>query len=299
MDILLLFEQTLNGLQLGMMLFLIAAGLTLVLGIMNFINLAHGSFYMVGAFFAVTLFDLTDSFLLAVPIAFVASALFGAAVEFVALRALYDRDHLDQVLGTYGLILFIAQMTRIVWGAEPYDIPIPGFLSGQVELFPDAPYPTYRLAITGAAAVVGIALWWLIARTRLGMLIRAGASNREMVGALGVDIKLLCTFVFGLGAALAGLAGAMTGPILTVNIVMWESILILTFVVIIIGGIGSVRGALVAALLVGLVDTLGRFLLPQLFGPTTGPALSSMSIYILMAVTLCFRPQGLFSSSNA
>jgi len=202
------------------------------------------------------------------------------------------------VLGTYGLILFLAQMARIIWGAEPYDIPVPAFLSGQVEILPDAPYPVYRLAITAVAALVGVALWYLISRTRLGMLIRAGASNREMVGALGVDIRLLCTFVFGLGAALAGLAGAMTGPILTVNITMWESILILTFVVIIIGGIGSIRGALVAALLVGLVDTLGRFLLPELFGPTTGPALSSMSIYILMAVTLCLRPQGLFSSAH-
>jgi len=304
MSALLLLEQVLNGLQLGVMLFLLAAGLTLVFGIMDLINLAHGSLYMVGAFVAATVAQWTGSFVLGLLAALPAAALAGIAVEVVALRSLYERSHLDQVLATFGLILFFNEMVRIVWGPRAIFMDVPAALSGTVEVIPGAPYPMYRLAIIVVGIVIAAFLYVLIARTRIGMLIRAGASNREMVGALGVNVRLLYTLVFGLGAALAGLAGAMAGPIFAVEVGMGESILILTFVVIVIGGIGSVRGALVGALMVGLVDTLGRSFLPVLFrfvlDPATadgvGASLASMSIYILMAGVLVWRPRGLFAA---
>lgn len=286
MTLSLAIEQLLNGLQLGVMLFLMAAGLTLVFGIMNLINLAHGSLYMIGAYLVATLQQATGSFLLAVLLTLPATALVGMLMEVVALRALYARDHLDQVLATFGLILFFNEFVRIVWGPAGYFVSVPAALSGTVEILPGVPYPAFRLAILLVGLAVAAFLFWLIRRTRLGMLIRAGASNRAMVGALGVNIRLLFTLVFGLGAALAGLAGAMAAPILAVQVGMGESILILTFVVIVIGGIGSVRGALLAALLVGVVDTFGRVLLP--------PAVAEMAIYLLMAAVLFWRPQGLF-----
>ena len=299
---LLVLEQVLNGLQLGVMLFLLAAGLTLVLGIMNLVNLAHGSLYMVGAFVAASVTRLTGSFLLGLLVALPATALVGMAVELIALRRLYDRDHLDQVLATFGLILFFNELTRILWGPRALFMDVPAWLGGTVEIIPGAPYPAYRLAIIGVGLAVAVFLYWLTARTRLGMLIRAGASNREMVSALGVDIKKLYTLVFGLGAMLAALAGVMAGPIYAVEVGMGESILILTFVVIVIGGVGSTRGALVGALLVGLVDTLGRAVLPGLLKLFLAPAsadgigasLASMAIYILMAAVLIWRPRGLF-----
>lgn len=299
---LLVLEQVLNGLQLGVMLFLLAAGLTLVLGIMNLVNLAHGSLYMVGAFVAASVTRLTGSFLLGLLVALPATALVGMAVELIALRRLYDRDHLDQVLATFGLILFFNELTRILWGSRALFMDVPAWLGGTVEIIPGAPYPAYRLAIIGVGLAVAVFLYWLTARTRLGMLIRAGASNREMVSALGVDIKKLYTLVFGLGAMLAALAGVMAGPIYAVEVGMGESILILTFVVIVIGGVGSTRGALVGALLVGLVDTLGRAFLPGLLKLFLAPAsadgigasLASMAIYILMAAVLIWRPRGLF-----
>lgn len=302
MDGLLLLEQTFNGLQFGVMLFLMAAGLTLVFGIMDMVNLAHGSLYMVGAYIATTFTQWTDSFVLGILLAVPATALVGIAVEVVVLRTLYARDHLDQVLATFGLILFFNELVRIVWGPAALFSDIPPFLQGQVEIIPGAPYPAYRLAIIGVGLAVALALYLIVSRTRMGMLIRAGASNREMAGALGVNIKLLFTLVFGLGAAFAGLAGMMTGPITTVEPGMGDPILILAFVVIIIGGIGSVRGAFVAAILVGLVDTIGRAFLPQFFrlfvadstADAVGPAVASMLIYILMAAVLFFRPQGLF-----
>lgn len=298
----LIFEQVLNGLQLGVMLFLLAAGLTLVLGIMNLVNLAHGSLYMVGAFVAATVAGWTGSFVLGLLAALPAAALVGIAVEVIALRHLYERDHLDQVLATFGLILFFNELVTILWGPRAVFLDPPAWLSGAVEVVPGAPYPAFRLAILAIGLLVAGFLYWLVARTRLGMLIRAGASNREMVGALGVDIKLLYTLVFGLGAMLAGLAGVMAGPIYAVEAGMGEHILILTFVVIVIGGIGSIRGALVGAVLVGLVDTLGRAFLPGLFGlflsPATasgvGASLASMAIYIVMAAVLVWRPRGLF-----
>ena len=286
MTLLLFIEQILNGLQLGTMLFLMAAGLTLVFGIMQLINLAHGSLYMIGAYVAATVQQATGSFTLGLLAALPAAALVGMAVEKVALRRLYDRDHLDQVLATFGLILFFNELVKILWGPQAYFMDVPAALSGSVEILPGAPYPAYRLAIVAAGIAAALFLYLLITRTRIGMLIRAGATNREMVNALGVNVDRLYTLVFGLGAALAGLAGVMAGPLLALEVGMGENILILAFVVIVIGGIGSVRGAFVAALLVGLADTFGRVLLPG--------ALSEMTIYILMAAILVWRPQGLF-----
>lgn len=302
MDPALLLVQGLNGLQLGIMLFLMAAGLTLVFGIMNIVNLAHGSLYMVGAYLAAAFQQWTGSFALAVLLALPATALVGIAVEVVAIRTLYSRDHLDQVLATFGLILTFNELVRIVWGKASRFMALPHGFEGHVRLLPGVPYPTYRLAIVAVGLLVAVFLYVLIARTRIGMLIRAGASNRTMVAALGVNIKLLYTLVFGLGAALAGLAGLMAGPIVSIESGMGEPILILTFVVIVIGGIGSIRGALVAAVLVGLVDTVGRAFLPLLLGIVlrpqaanqAGPALASMLIYLLMAGVLAFRPEGLF-----
>lgn len=286
MDPMLILTQGLNGLQLGVMLFLMATGLTLVFGVMNLINLAHGSLYMIGAYLAATLQQKTGSFLLGVLLAVPVTILVGMAVEMLALRKLYDRDHLDQVLATYGLILFFNELVRMVWGPQAYFMALPEALSHNVRLFSGLSYPAYRLAIIAVGLSAGTGLYALIHHTRLGMLIRAGASNRDMVNALGVNIRFLYTVVFGLGAALAGLAGMMAGPILSVEVGMGEPVLILAFVVIVIGGIGSIQGAFFAAVLVGMADTFGRVLLPS--------GLASMGIYVLMAAVLCWRPQGLF-----
>ncbi len=303
---LLVVEQFLNGLQLGITLFLMSAGLTLVFGIMQVINLAHGSFYMIGAYVCATVAAKTGSFLLGLLAALPAAALCGMAVEFIVLRKLYNREHLDQVLATFGLILFFNELTRVIWGRQPLYLDVPPWLSGSVELLPGLIYPVYRLAVIGVGLAVAAGLWLMFSKTRLGMQIRAGASNREMVSALGVNIKLLYTLVFGLGTLLAGLAGVMAGPILAVESGMGESILILTFVVIVIGGIGSIRGAVAGALLVGLVDTLGRAFLPSLFrlvldsasADTAAASLASMAIYILMAAVLVWKPKGLFPAHN-
>ncbi len=303
---LLFLEQCLNGLQFGLLLFLLAAGLTLIFGIMDLVNLAHGSLYMLGAYFAATFAAWTGSFVLGALLALAATSLAGMALEVVALRRLYGRDHLDHVLGTFGLILFFNELVRIGWGPAGLSLPLPDWLNTSVRLLPGLDYPAYRVAIIVTALAVALFLYVLVMRTRLGMLIRAGAANREMTGALGVNINLLCTLVFGLGAALAGLAGLMQAPIQTVQIGMGENILILAFVVIIIGGIGSIRGAFVAAVLVGLIDTIGRAYLPDLMrlvlssrsASTVSPALSSMLIYLLMATVLVLRPAGLFPVSG-
>src|SRR2546427_2050686 len=287
----LFIEQCLNGLQFGLLLFLLAAGLTLVFGIMDLVNLAHGSLYMVGAYFAATFAAWTGSFVAAAVLALAATLLVGMAVEVIALRPLYGRDHLDHVLGTFGLILFFNELVRLIWGPAGLTLPLPGALLTAIEVLPGVYYPLYRLVINVATLMVALLLYIVVMRTRLGMLIRAGASNREMVGALGINIKLLYTFVFGLGAALAGFAGLMHAPILTVQIGMGENILILAFVVIVIGGIGSIRGAFVASLFVGMVDTIGRAFFPDLLrlmltkeaAATAAPAMSSMLIYLLMA----------------
>jgi branched-chain amino acid transport system permease protein len=297
----LIAEQSLNGLQFGLMLFLLAAGLTLVFGIMDMINLAHGSLYMLGAFLASTFVQLTGSFTAGVLLAVPATALLGMALEMSLLRTLYARDHLAQVLATFALILIINELTRLVWGSDAA-LPMPGALSGPVELMPGLPYSAYRLVIIAVGLAVAVLLYFLVTKTKVGMLVRAGASNREMALAMGVNIKLLFTLVFGAGAALCAVAGAMLAPLLAVQVGMGENILILAFVVIVIGGIGSIRGALVGALLVGIVDTIGRAFLPILFGvffqprvaSAAGPAIASVSIYLLMAVVLYFKPQGLF-----
>jgi branched-chain amino acid transport system permease protein len=299
---LLTLEQVLNGLQLGVMLFLMAAGLTLVFGIMRLINLAHGSMYMLGAFVAATVTQATGSFLVGLLVAIPATALVGWMVEFAVLRRLYDRDHLDQVLATFGLLMFFNALVQILWGRQPLFMDVPEALSGSVELIPGVPYPAYRIAIIATGLLVAALLYLLISRTRLGMQIRASASNREMAEAIGINTPMLYSLVFTLGAGLAALAGLMAAPILAVESGMGESILIETFVVIVIGGLGSIRGAFLGALLVGLVDTLGRAFLPTLlraFLPAAtadgaGASLASMSIYILMAAVLLWRPRGLF-----
>jgi branched-chain amino acid transport system permease protein len=297
----LLLTQLLNGLQLGVLLFLLSAGLTLVFGIMNFVNLSHGSLYMMGAYFAAAGYNaFGGSFLAAVLIAVPGTMLLGVLVERIALATLYTRDHLDQVLATFGLILFFNEVVRFIWGPASVYMNVPKALSGTVDLFGLA-YPSYRFAIIVVGLLVGLALYAIIHRTRVGMLIRAGASNPEMVSALGVNIKGLNLTVFALGAGLAGLAGVMAGPIVSVQAGMGEPILILTLVVIVTGGIGSIRGAFYGALIVGIVDTLGRALLPTLLreflersiAQAVGPAIASMLIYLLMAAVLAWRPQGL------
>ena len=302
MDWTLLIVQLLNGLQLGVLLFLLAAGLTLIFGIMDFINLAHGSLYMVGAYFCATFTDVTDSFLLGVLIALPLTFLVGMAVEIVVARPLYARDHLDHVLATFGVILFFDALVHLVWGPEGKAIALPPFLDGQVELASGLVLPTYRVLIIAVGLLIALGLYGVVSYTRIGMLIRAGASNRRMVAALGVNIDLLFTFVLAGGAVLAGLAGLLIAPITEANIGMGNDILIVAFVVIIIGGIGSIRGAFVAAILIGLIDTMGRSFLDdfmKLFlsdqnAETAAPAISAMLIYILMAAILYFRPQGLF-----
>jgi branched-chain amino acid transport system permease protein len=299
-------EQCLNGLQIGMLLFLLAAGLTLIFGIMNLVNLAHGSLYMLGAYFGATFAAWTGSFFAAVVLTIAATLIVGMVVEIIAMRRLYGRDHLDHVLGTFGLILFFNEAVRLIWGAAGMNLSLPMWLNTAVQIIPGIYYPAYRLAIIAVALAVAVFLYLLVMRTRIGMLIRAGASDREMVGALGVNIKLLSTLIFGIGAALAGLAGLMQAPILTAQIGMGENILIVTFVVIIIGGIGSIRGAFIASIFVGLTDTIGRAFLPDLLrlvlspagASTAGPALSSMLIYLVMAVILIVRPEGLFPASG-
>jgi len=283
----LIFEQLLNGLQFGMMLFLMASGLTLVVGIMNFINLAHGTLYMAGAFFAVTFQLLTGSYMAAVGLAVASTALLGLLIEFLIAQPLYKRDHLDQVLCTFGIILFLNELARVIWGSAPLRMDSPVWLDGSVD-FAGIAYPVYRLAIIAVSAAVALALYVVITKTRLGMLIRAGASDRTMIVGLGVNIQLLYGLVFAVGAALAALAGLLAAPLLAVQVGMGDHVLILTLVVVVIGGVGSVQGALLAALLVGVIDTVGRVTLPTGFG--------NIVIYVLMAMILFWRPRGLFPS---
>jgi branched-chain amino acid transport system permease protein len=306
LSIALLIEQLLNGLQLGVMLFLMAAGLTLIFGVMGLINLAHGSLYMVGAFACAAVAAATGSFWIGLVASLVAAAAAGAIVEVAVIRKLYERDHLDQVLATFALILIFSEGTRWLFGSFPLYLDIPPLLQGAVPLPGGGRYQLYRLAIIGVGIVVAIGLYLLISRTRLGMRIRAGESDREMIAALGVDIRTLYTVVFALGAALAGLAGALVGALQSVQVGMGEPVLILAFVVIVIGGIGSIKGALLGAVLVGVIDTMGRFLLPKALAlamPAAqagliGGALASMLIYVVMAVILAVRPSGLFAAQS-
>jgi branched-chain amino acid transport system permease protein len=302
MDAILLFEQSLNGLQFGLMLFLLAAGLTLVFGIMDMINLAHGSLYMVGAYAVASITAATGSFWLGLVFGVVVAAAVGVLLEVSVLRRLYERDHLSQVLGTFALLLMCNELVRLIWGAQPITLNPPDSLSGPVQLAEGFYYPAYRLFIIAVGLAVALFLYVLITRTRVGMQVRAGAANREMALAMGSNVTRLFTAVFGVGAALCAVAGGLLGPLLAVQVGMGESILILAFVVIVIGGIGSVRGAFYGALLVGVVDTAGRTLVPmwleQSLGSEVasgaGAALASMLIYMLMAVVLFFKPRGLF-----
>lgn len=301
MSLSLFWIQVLNSFQLGALLFLLSAGLTLVFGIMNFLNLAHGSLYMLGAYLGATLLGQGLSFPLAALGAVLGTMVLGALLEVALFRRLYTRTHLDQVLCCVGLILIANEATRAIWGASPVFMSLPPMLEGTLPVAGQN-YPSYRLLIIGAGIAVAVMMYSLINFTRLGMLIRAGALNPEMVSAMGVNIKLLNTLVFSVGAGLAGLAGHLIGPLTAVQPGMGEPILILTLVVIIIGGIGSVRGAFLGALIVGLADTLGRIYfqmgLVQIFerqvAQTVGPAFASMLIYVLMALVLAFKPQGLF-----
>jgi branched-chain amino acid transport system permease protein len=295
--------QLLNGLQFGVTLFLFTAGLTLVLGIMNFMNLAHASLYMIGAYLAVALTNYTGSFVWGVLLAMPATFLTAMAVEWLVLRRFYERSHLDQVLATFGLIMFFNEAVRMIWGTAGLYVTVPEFLSGSIQLATGTLYPVYRLVIIGVGCTVGLGLYALIKHTRIGMFIRAGADKPEMVEAVGVDIRLLFRGVVAFGAALAALAGALTGPLFSVESGMGDSILILALVTIVIGGVGSIRGSFFAALIVGVVDALGRMFLPQLFAMSLsrpladalGPATGSVLIYLLMIAVLLVRPQGLFA----
>lgn len=297
--------QLLNGVQYGVLLFLLAAGLTLVFGIMSFVNLAHGSLYMLGAYFSALGYELGGSFFWAVLAALGGSAAVGVLLERLVVARLYRRDHLDHVLATFGLVLFFNELVRMVFGPQPYFLPLPAFFEGTVSLF-GLDYPVYRLVIIVTGIVVALGSQWMINGTRLGMLIRAGSVNPGMVGALGINIRLLNGLLFAIGALLAGLAGVMAGPILSIQSGMGEPVLIATLVVIVIGGIGSIRGALYAALIVGIADTLGRAFLPQLFrlvmeretATAAGPAVASMLVYILMALVLAIKPNGLFPAGG-
>jgi len=302
MDTTLLFVQFLNGMQLGVLLFLLAAGLSLTFGIMDLVNLAHGSLYMVGAFICASLTFWTGSFVLAVLLSIPLIALVGLATEYIVIRHLYARDHLDHVLATFGLILCFDTLVQLIWGSEGIAVPLPGWLDGQVELFAGIIFPTFRLLIILAGLAIAAGLYFLVNFTRLGMLIRAGASNRTMVSALGINIQLLFALVFSLGAALAGIAGMLISPISETSIGMGNQIIITAFVVIVIGGVGSMKGAFIAAMLIGLIDTFGRAYLDTIFklvmspvaAETSAPAVSAMLIYLLMAIVLAVRPQGLF-----
>ncbi|WP_104202175.1 branched-chain amino acid ABC transporter permease [Billgrantia saliphila] len=302
----LFIEQLINGLQLGTMLFLMASGLTLIFGVMGLINLAHGSFYMVGAYATALVSAATGSFLIGLAAGITAAAAVGALVELIVIRRLYHRPHLDQVLATFALILIFSEGTRWLFGSSPLWLNAPAALSGSIALPGGSRYPIYRLVIIAVGIMVAVGMYILISRTRLGMRIRAGESDREMIGALGVNIARLYTLVFAMGAALAGLAGAMVGALQSVQVGMGQPVLILAFVVIVIGGIGSIKGALYGAILVGVVDTLGRVFLPLFFrqfmtsseAAGVGSALAAMLIYILMALILAFKPKGLFAAHD-
>ena len=299
--------QALNGLQLGLLLFLIAAGLTLIFGVMDFINLAHGVQYMIGAYFGVFFAGLTGNFWAGLVLACLAAGLLGLGLERLLFQHLYRRSHLEQVLATFGVILTLTEAARTIWGLAPLQLKMPDILDGSFQLMDGLRYPVYRLFLIVASLGVAGLLAWAVNRTRAGMLIRAGASNAAMVEALGVDIGRLFALVFGIGAMLAGFAGVLAAPLVAVEPSMGDNLLILAFVVIVVGGIGSIRGAFVAALLIGLVDTLGRLLVSDLAraalgasgAARLGPAVASMLIYLLMAMVLAIRPAGLFPSPGA
>src|SRR6478609_3602305 len=285
MDLPTFLIQLLNSVQYGLLLFMLAAGLTLIFGIMGVVNLAHGSFYMLGAYLAWSISSMSGSFTVAVIGGAALSVLFGLILERLLFRHFYDRDHRDQVLLTFGLIYIFEEMRSILWGDDVHGVPVPSLLSASIQLTDNLSYPLYRLFMSGICVLLAVGLYLLISKTRLGMKIRAGAFNHQMTEALGVNVKLIHAVVFALGVGLASIAGLIAAPISSVYPNMGSQVLIMCFVVVVIGGIGSVRGALISALLVGLVDTFGKVLLPQVAG---------MLVYMLMAAVLLWKPEGLF-----
>lgn len=294
MDFPIFLIQLLNAVQYGLLLFLVASGLTLIFGIMGVINLAHGSFYMIGAYMAWSLTQSVGSLWLAIPAGLVLSVLLGLLLEWLFIKRLYRRDHLFQVLLTYGLILMFEELRSIVWGDDVHSVRVPELLAGSIPLTDTLSYPVYRLWLSAVCVALAVGLYLLIQRTRLGMMIRAGASNREMTQSLGINIDLLYRIVFALGVALAAFAGMIAAPVSSVFPGMGNQVLIVCFVVVVIGGIGSVKGALVAALLIGLVDTFGKVVELEVAGFPLLPEFAGMSIYLLMAVVLLWRPEGIF-----
>jgi len=286
--------QLLNGVQYGLLLFLVSSGLTLVFGIMGIINIAHGSFYMIGAYLAWSLTGAIGNFWLAIPAGIVITVLIGMLLEWLVIRWLYNRDHLYQVLLTYGLILVFEELRSVLWGDDVRGVNIPQILAASIPLTENQSYPVYRLAISAVCLVVAVLMYWVIQRTRLGMMIRAGASNREMVQSLGINIHIVYRVVFAAGLTLAALAGMIAAPVSAVFPGMGNHVLIICFVVVVIGGMGSVKGALIASLLIGLVDTFGKVVTLEIGGVKLLPELSSMTVYVLMAAILLWRPEGLF-----
>ncbi|MBT7998818.1 MAG: branched-chain amino acid ABC transporter permease [Betaproteobacteria bacterium] len=298
MDAITFFIQAMNGIQYGLLLFLVATGLTLIFGIMGVINIAHGSFYMVGAYLAWSLMGWFGNFWVGLFAGVLVALFLGLALEWLFIRFLYDRDHLQQVLVTYGLILIFSELRSILWGDDVHSVPIPELLSGSIQLTENLAYPIYRLWLSGVCIVIAILMYVGIQHTRLGMMIRAGESDRDMTKALGINIGLVYRFVFALGVSLAAFSGMISAPIASVFPGMGNQVLIVSFVVVVIGGLGSIKGAMVAALMVGLIDTFGKVLNVNILGINILPEMAGMSIFALMAIILMFRPQGIFGKEH-
>ena len=298
MDAITFFIQAMNGIQYGLLLFLVATGLTLIFGIMGVINIAHGSFYMVGAYLAWSLMEWFGNFWVGLFAGVLVALFLGLALEWLFIRFLYDRDHLQQVLVTYGLILIFSELRSILWGDDVHSVPIPELLSGSIQLTENLAYPIYRLWLSGVCIVIAILMYVGIQHTRLGMMIRAGESDRDMTKALGINIGLVYRFVFALGVSLAAFSGMISAPIASVFPGMGNQVLIVSFVVVVIGGLGSIKGAMVAALMVGLIDTFGKVLNVNILGINILPEMAGMSIFALMAIILMFRPQGIFGKEH-
>ncbi|MDA0360448.1 MAG: branched-chain amino acid ABC transporter permease [Proteobacteria bacterium] len=298
MDAVTIFIQAMNGIQYGLLLFLVASGLTLIFGIMGVINIAHGSFYMIGAYLAWSLMGWIGNFWLGLLVGVVVAFVLGLVLEFLFIRFLYDKDHLQQVLVTYGLILIFSELRSVIWGDDVHSVAIPALLDGSIQLTENLAYPVYRIWLSGVCIVIAILMYLGIQHTRLGMMIRAGESDREMTKALGINIGLVYRFIFALGVSLAAFSGMISAPISSVFPGMGDQVLIVSFVVVVIGGLGSIKGAMVAALLVGLIDTFGKVMTLHIFGVNIFPEMAGMSIFALMALILMFRPQGIFGREH-
>lgn len=298
MDAATIFIQAMNGIQYGLLLFLVASGLTLIFGIMGVINIAHGSFYMIGAYLAWSFMGWIGNFWLGLFVGVVVAFVLGLVLEFLFIRFLYDKDHLQQVLVTYGLILIFSELRSVIWGDDVHSVAIPALLDGSIQLTENLAYPVYRIWLSSVCIVIAILMFLGIQHTRLGMMIRAGESDREMTKALGINIGLVYRFIFALGVSLAAFSGMISAPISSVFPGMGGQVLIVSFVVVVIGGLGSIKGAMVAALLVGLIDTFGKVTTLHIFGVNIFPEMAGMSIFALMALILMFRPQGIFGREH-